>query len=75
MGIGHWIAAAGVLYLAAVGINEFLPTGTVSFLDGLPDAGALISTANSNGSSYTAGAIDLGAAAAIYFMVLHSKLF
>jgi hypothetical protein len=71
----HWITAGAVLYLAAVGINEFLPTGTVAFLDGLPDAGALISTANSNGSSYTAGAIDIGVAAGLYFLVLHKKLF
>lgn len=72
----HWISLAATLYLVVVGVNEFLPIGTVSALDGLPDAGALVPNTSSTatGGNYYAGAIDLAVAATLYFFVLHKKL-
>lgn len=75
MKIGHVLGIVVVGYLAIVGINEFLPTGTIAALDNFPDAGSLLSgSADATGSNMTAGAVDLAAAGAVYFIFLHGKL-
>jgi hypothetical protein len=71
----HWAALLATLYFAVVGVNEFLPTGTVSALDGLPDAGSVFTSSSSTtGSNTIAGLVDVGIAAGLYFLVLHKKL-
>jgi len=71
----HWAALLATLYFLVTGVNEFLPSGTVSALDGLPDAGSLLSSsAGTTGSNTMAGLADLSVAAALYFFVLHKRL-
>jgi hypothetical protein len=77
MKIGHIIGLVAVGYFTLVGINEFLPTGTLgTTMDSLPDWSAATgaSGATASGGNMLVGALDLGTAAAIYFFFLHGKL-
>jgi hypothetical protein len=74
MKLGHWIAVGATLYLVAAGIMEFIPAS--SNVPTLPDIGSLTIPQGIGGANATtvAGALDLGAAAAIYFLVLHKRV-
>lgn len=72
MKIYHWLAVIGALYFATTGAisvyNANSSSSSLSFP--LPDWGSVMGDPNTN----TAGALDLGTAAVIYFFVLHKKL-
>jgi hypothetical protein len=70
MKLVHWLAVAGVAYFVVVGINELLVSDNAT-IDMLPDFGSLVG-AQSGQANYTA--LDLGAAAGLYFLVLHKRL-
>ena len=72
MRIGHWIAVAGVLYFLVVGVNEVVTSDNAT-LDMLPDFGNFVG-ATAGAPNYTAAALDLGAAAILYYTVLHKRL-
>jgi hypothetical protein len=72
MKLVHWLAVAGVAYFVVVGINELLVSDNAT-IDMLPDFGSLVG-AQSGQANYAAAALDLGAAAGLYFLVLHKRL-
>jgi hypothetical protein len=78
MHIGHWLGVAFVLYEGVVGISEIYsasastPNASLAGVANWPSVGSVV---GSTGSNTTAGAIDLAAAAAVYFFVLHDHLF
>jgi hypothetical protein len=78
MKMWHWIVALIVLYEAVVGAGEvyaYAVPGSVGTTS-LPSLGSLVGTSIPSSNVYlTEAIIDLGAAALLYFAVLHHHLF